>query len=116
MWLKNALDEHNLILHGGSNADDSVLDPAVENAIFTTPSYFDRVYKPTELTEFDSILQMDFVSPIDAAENRGGDEETSPPRPRLVSTSEITMDNRHKDASSKDDSSNYHKGYLKENF
>ena len=70
MWWKNSLNEFDRDLYGDSAPVESTLDPDIECSIFSKPSYFDRVYKPNELSEFDVLLQLDFFSPIDAVENQ----------------------------------------------
>ena len=70
MWWKNSLNEFDRDLFGDPVSVECTLDPDIESSIFSKPSYFDRVYKPTELSEFDVLLQLDFFSPIDAVENQ----------------------------------------------
>ena len=70
LWWKNSLNDFEHDLHGDAEVVESTLDQDIENSIFSMPSYFDRVYKPMELSEFDVLLQLDYFSPIDAVENQ----------------------------------------------
>lgn len=74
-WWQQALDNYNVNLYGSSGkaqADNERTPPLLSASNshdpHSTESYHFRYYKPEELSEFDVMLSLDFVAPVDAVQ------------------------------------------------
>lgn len=67
VWWKSALDEYEDSLYGTAPQIPRSAMGRAPRPIQKPPSYFHRVYSPYELSEFDTLLSLDFFAPIDAA-------------------------------------------------
>lgn len=67
VWWKSALQEYEDSLYGTAPQLVRVSTGRAPRPIQKPPSYFHRVYSPYELSEFDTLLNLDFFAPIDAA-------------------------------------------------
>ena len=67
VWWKSALQEYEDSLYGTAPQLVRVSTGRAPRPIQKPPSYFHRVYSPYELSEFDTLLSLDFFAPIDAA-------------------------------------------------